>query len=439
MSVKPPKVQMNVSKQELYYISRNLFRRNKSLLDDNSDKDYVFTSPKNKRKSAILPNRPFTSQSCSPIKPKYMRDMEQKNQENFEKFFNTSANKINQQCEDEFAKSRERFLYSRERSTTANTSFNLSQYIQSSPFRRQQSGLQESFSPKGNILNKSILKLSNDQIVIPDDYHNLQSNLKQSNSVINSTNFNNSYNPQYYKRFSTGRNSFVDDKNNQNAQTVDQQLQEEQQKMMMQQVFAQIEQQNADEQWKNVKYRAPRYTFYKNSPRKTIIGPQSNSLLDNEKRFNNFYLEKPDINHTIDMKSLSGRDYKVFKQFKLHDLVYPASNKQYEKVIYDNKTLKCQFDLQKQDSNDGVIGREFYQKQHKDDIPATDLNCDMVIKAHNDLLPFKKNRIPQFDKISARERQSSSPYRILTQIENPYLHEKRQFSQKRIKIQKCKD
>lgn len=79
MSVKSRKVSANVSKQELYYISRNLFRRNKSLLEDTSDKDYVFTSPKKKRLSMILPNRPFTSSSCSPIKPKYMKEMEQKN------------------------------------------------------------------------------------------------------------------------------------------------------------------------------------------------------------------------------------------------------------------------------------------------------------------------------------------------------------------------
>ena len=53
-----------------------------------------------------------------------------------------------------------------------------------------------------------------------------------------------------------------------------------------------------DQQWRNLISKAPKYSFEKRSPKKTIFEISQKESID-ESRFNNYSLMKPDKKHTL--------------------------------------------------------------------------------------------------------------------------------------------
>ena len=108
--------------------------------------------------------------------------------------------------------------------------------------------------------------------------------------------------------------------------------------------------------------------FTNKTSRKDIF---SVNLLDDERRYNNYKKNVMlDLQHTVEMKKVKERDFKVFK-CNIQDKDYDIQQPMFDKFLYNKTTLGCLIDMSKER---GSPERVYYSKPHNSQIPSTILD-----------------------------------------------------------------
>lgn len=167
--------------------------------------------------------------------------------------------------------------------------------------------------------------------------------------------------------------------------------------------------------YRHVFPRSPEFNFGKSQERIDIF---TQNKLDDERRYNNFFLTKTDFSKTIGMHKVTPRPNFVF-QVNMQDKIYDRSYQAYQKIMYNATNTKCLFDHNKQSAAKSY--RNLGNRLNEEPI-RIQFDRDSIEKAEKRVSPYKQMNIPAFQHQIGRDRPGSSPYNILKNNENYYVH-----------------
>ncbi len=108
-----------MSNSQLFYVTRSLFKRNRNLVDRINSLNTEYLTP-NKPEAAKFNREPYQYSDANETEATSQRVRRNSTNASFDRFFSTSARKTSLKCEQNFNKSRHRFLYSREKEKSFN-------------------------------------------------------------------------------------------------------------------------------------------------------------------------------------------------------------------------------------------------------------------------------------------------------------------------------
>eukprot|EP00825_Cyclidium_porcatum_P041338 TRINITY_DN5406_c0_g1_i3.p1 TRINITY_DN5406_c0_g1~~TRINITY_DN5406_c0_g1_i3.p1 ORF type:complete len:288 (+),score=36.46 TRINITY_DN5406_c0_g1_i3:126-989(+) len=158
--------------------------------------------------------------------------------------------------------------------------------------------------------------------------------------------------------------------------------------------------------------RSPEYNFGKTQER---INMFSQNKLDDERRYNNFFMCKTNFSKTLGMQKMTPRPNFAF-QVNMQDKIYDNSYNAYQKIVFNTTDEKCLFDHNKQLQN--KAGRNCDLNDQKYPL-RVQIDRDSIERAERQISPYKKMNIPSFNKQIGRDRPGSSPYNICLLYTSP--------------------